>query len=663
MEGFFMTRTIKEITEKLNNVDIGEDTPLFQKVNDAIESKLYSPKQLKDMMKQAMAERDLLKEKKTEEIVLSFSDDSDDLATAFAALITCIIKQNLIGKKQNYKHFLCEATERIIPNDLEDAEKLKQFLKGLSVGICDNNYDQIQELYYNHNYSITAVYLFCYYMSSYCINENEKSFENLKNIYHKMNDDMLDYVLGLGNYKFERDQPNVHDYLFPFCFFGSYKEHFADRILLSWTFIASALDISSEKGIELDEFLILMENLRENAENLILSKDSVTDSISDNEEIFDDILQKISVNINLLTLGFRWMTNNLGKLSQKDTALATWNDEMIWHSSKIEEDDDASIEQKLHIPTILPNLNYLKKLLETNIALEKAQEEKKEIIDDFSHRYKNMKATSLHDVANSLLEMESETLKKHGRTILLEYGIKESLRKEVDILKLYFEDNIEELKKRIQDSIVPKSSKECYSIYDIINNSIKKCMITLVYDGDDEPKAIRAICFKDYDLISILNSFEKDILFKENVDVIRWFSENIAKLDVGISDYWKQIFCKKYSHSDNILSDLLVELIMNNFKYADKKQPITIELTDDDNFIIIKSENTLVKDKTNIPSHKNGIKTQNKLLNVLNRTEHKVDDSITYSEKDGKFSIEIKLSKKMFEIKKDEEDDEYADMV
>ena len=33
-----------------------------------------------------------------------------------------------------------------------------------------------------------------------------------------MNDDMLDYVLGLGNYKVERDEQNVHDYLFPFCF-------------------------------------------------------------------------------------------------------------------------------------------------------------------------------------------------------------------------------------------------------------------------------------------------------------------------------------------------------------------------------------------------------------------------------------------------------------
>ena len=661
-----MTKTIEEITEKLKNIHLYYP---FQEIEDLVKSKLYSKEQLASMAKQKIAECDLSRERAFEEVVRSFSDNSDNLATAFAAFIHCTIIQHLNGEKQSYKDFLCEATERIVPYDLEDAEKLKQFLKGLSVAICDNNYDQIQELYYNYNYSITAVYLFCYYMHSYCINEDEKSFDNLKNIYHRMNDDMLDYVLCLGNYRIKQNEPRLYideyisRYFFPCCFFGSYKEYFADRILDNWKVIAHSLKVSPEEKIELPVFLEHVEDLYNNLKNSIAEQNATNSLDDDLDDLFGGNMSDIESNVDFLTLGFEDMTSNLGELSKEYGALTIWNNEMIWYDSKIGENDNIFIGQKLHIPTILPNLNYLKKLLETNIALEKAQEEKKEIIDDFSHRYKNMKATSLHNVANSLLEMESETLKQHGRTILLEYGIKESLRKEVDILKLYFEDNIEELKKRIQDSIVPKSSKECYSIYDIINNSIKKCMITLVYDGDDEPKAIRAICFKDYDLISILNSFEKDILFKENVDVIRWFSENIAKLYVGISDYWKQIFCKKYSHSDNILSDLLVELIMNNFKYADKKQPITIELTDDDNFIIIKSENTLVKDKTNIPSHKNGIKTQNKLLNVLNRTEHKVDDSITYSEKDGKFSIEIKLSKKMFEIKKDEEDDEYADKV
>ena len=623
-----MTKTIKEITEKFNEVTSKEE---YYRENYDEEGLPFT---------------EFLGIKELEQVVLVFSDNIDDFAAAFAAFVTCVIRYDICDKGKTYNEFLSEYAEKLVYNTkFEEKDKLTEFLKKFSCAVCQNDYDKIEQLFNNYDYSIISVYLFGYYMYQYCYTYQEKGesdddiFGKIKLIYKKMNNDLINYTLERGIYSKNYDKyQSTYDEssYFPYCRLRSWHEIYADMIVIYWNMIAQRLKLYKAPIMSLATFIDFLNEATDDRRNEI-------------NQLFYCMTEKI-----------RCLYSDNGLNHHH------WDNEQILRS-----DSPMARNLKLHIPIFTPpKFNTMSEFINKDIkldithdALVKTQEEKKEIIDDFSHRYKNMKATSLHDVANSLLEMESETLKQHGRTILLEYGIKESLRKEVDILKLYFEDNIEELKKRIQDSIVPKSSKECYSIYDIINNSIKKCMITLVYDGDDEPKAIRAICFKDYDLISILNSFEKDILFKENVDVIRWFSENIAKLDVGISDYWKQIFCKKYSHSDNILSDLLVELIMNDFKYADKKQPITIELTEDDNFIIIKSENTLVKDKTNIPSHKNGIKTQNKLLNVLNRTEHKVDDSIIYSEKDGKFSIEIKLSKKMFEIKKDEEDDEYANML
>ena len=646
-----MTTTIKEIAEKFDEVSkIWYDSNYWQ--DEEFEGGMVSNFIGKKKM-----------EKGLEKVLYNFSNNSDDFATAFAVFITFVIRYDLGDENKTYQQVLYETIDKLILINLKDEQKLKNFLKEFSLAICENDYDnKMVRIYNNYDYSIVSLYTFCYLMYKYCYEKNNSNkqiiTEKLIGLYSKMSmvsTDMLDYALHLSDY-------NYYKYVAPLPYCDCIPIQPANSVFLNfipayWAQVAEILHISRETPID-----------------AICFADKVQGLIK--EKSFEKakyLLEPFSVMTEKLGLSYaksmtESMTEIISRIKNKVDASTYLNlrlsDPFIWLDDSIDREYwTFTNERLLHIPTYLPDMNVMKLILQNNVKLKKAQEEKKEIIDDFSHRYKNMKATSLHDVANSLLEMESETLKKYGRTILLEYGIKESLRKEVDILKLYFEDNIGELKKRIQDSIVPKSSKECHSIYDIIDNSIKKCMITLVYDGDDDPLAIRAICFKDYDLISISNSFEKDILFKENVDVIKWFSENIAKLDVGISDYWKQIFCKKYSHSDNIISDLLVELIMNDFKYADKKQPITIELTEDDNFIIIKSENTFVKDKTNIPSHKNGIKTQNKLLNVLNRTEHKVDDSIIYGEKDGKFSIEIKLSKKMFEIKKDEEDDEYADMV
>ena len=311
---------------------------------------------------------------------------------------------------------------------------------------------------------------------------------------------------------------------------------------------------------------------------------------------------------------------------------------------------------KLHIPIFTPpKFNTMSEFINKDIkldithdALMESQENKKHILNSFSHRYKNMKTTSLYKVANALLKMDSKELKKYGRTVLLEYGIKENLKKEVDILQLQFEDNIDELKKKIQNSTQQQNSQDNFSIWEIINNVIKKCIITLVHDGGDESKAIRKFCFKDYDLISIRNSFEENILFEENINPVTWFKENIAhNFEVSISPFWKEIFFKKHDYADNVISDLLTDILMNALKYADKTQNIQFDLDEDDNFMIIRSRNTTVKDKTNIPSSGIGLESQNDLLNVLNKAETNLNNSITFEESDGIFSIEVRISKNL----------------
>ena len=51
--------------------------------------------------------------------------------------------------------------------------------------------------------------------------------------------------------------------------------------------------------------------------------------------------------------------------------------------------------------------------------------------------------------------------------------------------------------------------------------------------------------------------------------------------------------------------------------------------------------------KTNIPSSGIGLESQNDLLNVLNKAETNLNNSITFEESDGIFSIEVRISKNL----------------
>ena len=96
-----------------------------------------------------------------------------------------------------------------------------------------------------------------------------------------------------------------------------------------------------------------------------------------------------------------------------------------------------------------------------------------------------------------------------------------------------------------------------------------------------------------------------------------------------------------YSHLCNIEKHKIKKLGYGLFYF------LLCDYSDEDNFMIIKSSNTTVKDKTNIPSSGIGLESQNDLLNVLNKAEKKLDNSIAFSETDSIFSIEVRISKNL----------------
>lgn len=608
-----MTKTIKEITEKFYEVTSKEE---YYRGNYDEEGLPFT---------------EFLGIKELEQVVLVFSNDIDDFVTAFAAFVTCVIRYDICDKGKTYSEFLSEYAKKLVYNtEFEEKDKLTEFLKKFSCAICQNDYNEMERLFNNYDYSIISVYLFGYYMYQYCYTYQEKGesdddiFGKIKLIYKKMNNDLINYTLERGIYSKNYDKyQSTYDEssYFPYCRLRSWHEIYADMIVIYWNMIAQRLKLYKAPIMSLATFIDFLNEATDDRRNEI-------------NQLFYCMTEKI-----------RCLYSDNGLNHHH------WDNEQILRS-----DSPMARNLKLHIPIFTPpKFNTMSEFINKDIkldithdALMESQENKKHILNSFSHRYKNMKTTSLYKVANALLKMDSKELKKYGRTVLLEYGIKENLKKEVDILQLQFEDNIDELKKKIQNSTQQQNSQDNFSIWEIINNVIKKCIITLVHDGGDESKAIRKFCFKDYDLISIRNSFEENILFEENINPVTWFKENIAhNFEVTISPFWKEIFFKKHDYADNVISDLLTDMLMNVLKYADKTQNIQFDLDEDDNFMIIRSRNTTVKDKTNIPSSGIGLESQNDLLNVLNKAETNLNNSITFEESDGIFSIEVRISKNL----------------
>ena len=120
-----------------------------------------------------------------------------------------------------------------------------------------------------------------------------------------------------------------------------------------------------------------------------------------------------------------------------------------------------------------------------------------------------------------------------------------------------------------------------------------------------------------------------------------------ALLDQGYTESEsEQLICNAIEdqYADNIITDLLVDLIMNILKYADKNQPVFIDFTENDEFMIIESQNVISEYVNNMPGSHQGIKTQNILFNSINNTT----DSITYKQESDKFTIKVKIDKQLF---------------
>lgn len=287
------------------------------------------------------------------------------------------------------------------------------------------------------------------------------------------------------------------------------------------------------------------------------------------------------------------------------------------------------------------------KYKKSEMEKQKALDEKKKIINRFSHTYKGMRATSLYNIAMELINQDKDKFKNLGRKLLYEYSVKKNLTRDVEMLELRFEDKINELNEKITSSILKQEMFDSVKVSRIISDALTRCMITLVHDA--KAKDVRK-GFQGFDLIEIRSNFEHDVLLNSREDVKEWFAKNVFDLKFIVSDSWERIFFEKESYAALLLTDIITELIINIFKYACKSDPILIEFTENEECLIIKTKNKISEDIVKEYGSGNGLVSEGDIIDVLNNINGKKEHAIESKEKNGHFYTNISIARNIFNV-------------
>ncbi|MDE5558455.1 MAG: hypothetical protein K2J32_12360, partial [Ruminococcus sp.] len=307
----------------------------------------------------------------------------------------------------------------------------------------------------------------------------------------------------------------------------------------------------------------------------------------------------------------------------------------------------------LFIPNIKPttkdliinNHNYT--IIEKNAQLEKSIADKNNILNSFAHTYKNMKATALYDMGKVLLTSSNKDIRYYGRVALSEYSIKKNLTKQIDMMRLLFEDNIQELIKKISNTVYNSPDKSTILINNIVSEAWKRCFMTMLYDNSREAVQLREMYFdNDEDSKNFRDEFETYVIVNIN-DTLSWISETeIFDLKLSISGLWNNLYFVVDEYAALLLTEWLSEFFKNIMKYADNEYPIYIEFSSENNNLIIHLKN---HKNTDITSHttQQGIKSIKNFLDKLNEKKENIN-SINIIQTDDEYEVTLKITSDIF---------------
>lgn len=572
-------------------------------------------------------------------------DDFDNFVTLFAAYCNSYIRYNLHQVLPEKDFGLSELFELIQLNDSD----VKDYLKLIQEGIYKQDIGNFKNAIEKADYSLPYLYLFINSIKRYCSSKkNEKDIEKEKKEVEFLNRYVEAYV----------DVDTT----------ANIKTYYKDKIERYNPDSLESLDYSSDASIDI---LTYYEGLNDDLKEYVLgkskflknSKNMAKDEnplpylmiLNDESEFQDSFIKSVAQNYKKSFKSSDDKETNYNNLKSSITKILTENNNVNFKDSALKREFLKSnfIEERLlyiGIPSVVFQFNFFSLLLKQSKLYKEnkeIQESKDKIVKEFSHKYKNMKATTLSEVAQILLEKESEDDRYLGNQVLLEFVNKQSLTRDVYIMKMEYENNYKELRDTLKSSLVDFQDESKIGIKYVIDKALIFCFINIFYDEDYDRVARK-------NLRTVWKKFGKYIeRFKNNViskggDCVNWLSSNGIACELNISGDWDLVALKRENYAFIYLKDIFQELFLNYFRHGNLEKQISFNLYSENNRLIISMVNYIKSEQTKEKTTKLGLNSLSSTLPMLYEEKITKDECIRHKIQDDMFILEIEMPRNIF---------------
>lgn len=617
----------------------------------------------------SISQKDVVEDrKKMIEILSDFyktTENKENFVTLFSIYCNYYIKYNIHQVLSDEDFGISELFDVIEDKDLQE------YLKLIQQGIYKQDISYFEKaIEKKDKYSLPYLYLFIFSVKKYSISKLEEY--NKLEIVDFAKDELYSVIKGCKRYVkcnepnviyFERLFDNKNDTISEII---DYLDKINSDDLKNYLLGKSNIFKNSEFPLpylkvfnDEDDFLefVIEKSIDYNkkyGQDILYRTDDNNTDLNDKKNIINFFIKKIKKSVNC----------NKNKFDNKERGEDFYNkirdvvedivnnkDDVLSHVkfSNIEylRDSDCINDREyyLGIPSIVFPYNFLSIILNQSHLYkekEKIKREQDDIIRDFTDKYRNIKATTLKDIAMRLLESDDKDYIRHGKVILKEYSEKETLTKGIKILLIKYEKNPDKLHKLLRGSLAEGNDSSKNGIDKVINQSLFYCFINSFYNDDAKFNLIRNNLKKNLvigKLFEYRKTFEQNVISKTE-NCINWLSNNGIHIKIDYDD-WKLIFFKEYDYAFIYFQFIFEYLFLNFFSYGDLKQISNLKLFSEADYLIIVFENYFLNNRG---KQNDNIKKIYELVSILSVNCKEP----LYKNYEDRFKLEIKLPKKVF---------------
>ena len=606
-------------------------------------------KQMLDMLKKFFAE-----------------ETRNDFVTLFGIYCNFYIKKN---------YHLVLSGENFGISELWDVitdDKFQKYLLLIQQGIFEQKekfFKDALKIKEFKGYSLPHLYLFVFAVQKYdkAADEDNRSSKKQKEYldtiyshYNKMNHDLREYALGTGKFvERENFNPALDENFLPYVkavdFFQDFTFDVIRGALPSYTIYRNFHDRCEiyrvvntlKKGY--DEFKKIVQDDFEKypeAKNIFDSIFGLLDVIYPpennltEEQSLEFFIAQNTLKEKLDLLSRLFLDDDSGKFKKELASAIRSGVPQEWR------DDDVPAHRAayLKIPVRISNAGSF---LLDQIEKLKLQKKRDELVRDFTHRYKNLKATRLGEIAESLLKMEDEQEKKWGRELLLEQARKETLTKEAAMLHMRYSGDIDRLIKSLKNSL----SDDGEGISEILQMTALNCFVEFFYDetGDDAEVMREQVKRLWTNLDDKKISFERQVIFDKK-NTLDWLKENGFLLKIKVDECWQKISLNRNDYAEIFLRAIFLEMLKNFLKHGESEKPLELIFHSDENILRVSMRNSISEAKNLIPSTKYGLKSMDETLKTLYAGQGVPvpENCVRYSQDDELFITELEMPAEIF---------------